>query len=188
MPRWGVRESHLVGIEIVFETHSPTEDNERGIATGWLPAKLSAQGRVLARELGERRGQGGFAAVVTSDLRQAKQTASIAFATNTLHLFADQRLRECNFGELNGQPVAEVHASRRAHLDVAYPGGESWREAVDRVADALDDFARRWEGKRILIIGHVATRWALDRATGTPLEDLVDADFAWQEGWEYHLP
>jgi len=35
-----------VGIEIVFETHSTTEDNEAGRATGWLPGRLSEQGRV----------------------------------------------------------------------------------------------------------------------------------------------
>lgn len=40
----------------------------------------------------------------------------------------------------------------------------------------------------MLIIGHVATRWALDqRLGGVPLEDLVTSGFAWQEGWEYTL-
>ena len=28
-------------IELVFETHSTTDDNERGFATGWLPGVLS---------------------------------------------------------------------------------------------------------------------------------------------------
>jgi len=52
-----------VSIEIVFETHSTTEDNEAGRATGWLPGRLSEQGRAQARELGRRRAQGGIAAV-----------------------------------------------------------------------------------------------------------------------------
>jgi 2,3-bisphosphoglycerate-dependent phosphoglycerate mutase len=39
-----------------------------------------------------------------------------------------------------------------------------------------------------LIIGHVATRWGLDHFIGgVPLEDLVEQDFAWQEGWEYRM-
>ncbi len=42
-------------IRIVFETHSTTEDNERGIATGWLPGRLSAAGRAQAAELARRR-------------------------------------------------------------------------------------------------------------------------------------
>ena len=28
-----------MSIEIVFETHALSEDNERGIATGWLPGR-----------------------------------------------------------------------------------------------------------------------------------------------------
>jgi 2,3-bisphosphoglycerate-dependent phosphoglycerate mutase len=46
----------------------------------------------------------------------------------------------------------------------------------------------RWEGRRLLIIGHVATRWGLDHIiTGVPLEHLAEAEFAWQPGWEYRL-
>ena len=37
-----------------------------------------------------------------------------------------------------------------------------------------------------MVIGHVATRWGLDHLlTGTALEDLIEQDFAWQEGWEF---
>ncbi|MHB1496804.1 MAG: histidine phosphatase family protein [Acidimicrobiales bacterium] len=50
-------------IEIVFETHSTTEDNEAGRATGWLPGRLSARGREQAAELGRRRAADGLAAV-----------------------------------------------------------------------------------------------------------------------------
>ena len=32
-----------MAIELVFETHSITEDNELGRATGWLPGRLSPQ-------------------------------------------------------------------------------------------------------------------------------------------------
>ena len=46
----------------------------------------------------------------------------------------------------------------------------------------------RWAGRRILIIGHVATRSASDCAIGgATLERLIDADFGWREGWEYRL-
>ncbi|WP_206184869.1 hypothetical protein [Thermoactinospora rubra] len=43
---------------LIYETHSITVDNERGIATGWLPGELSPRGRELAGELGERRRPG----------------------------------------------------------------------------------------------------------------------------------
>ena len=175
-------------VEIVFETHAISEDNERGLATGWLPGRLSADGRDGARVLGARRRDDAIDAVFVSDLRRAVETAEIAFADRAVPAFLDWRLRECDYGELNGAPVAAVH-DRAAYLDTPYPGGESWRDAVTRVGRVLPDLAARWDGGRVLVIGHVATRWGLDHhLAGTPVEQLATEDFAWREGWEYVLP
>ena len=177
-----------MAIELVFETHSITEDNEQGRATGWLPGRLSAQGRVKARQLGRRRADDRIAAVFSSDLARATETASLAFAGSPIPVLHDWRLRECDYGQRNGMPAAELHAGRRDHLDRPYPGGESWRQAVMRVGRFLGDVPLRWDGQRVLVVGHVATRWGLDHFIGgVALEDLVEEDFAWQEGWEYLL-
>jgi broad specificity phosphatase PhoE len=172
---------------VVFETHSTSVDNERGIATGWLPGELSAAGRAQARELGARRRDDGLAAVYTSDLRRAVETAQIAFAGTAVPVHADARLRECDYGELNGRPREQLDAVRAEHVDVPWPGGESWRGAVTRVAGFYDELRRRHDGDRVLVIGHVATRWALDHLRGVPLEQLVVAPFDWRPGWEYVL-
>jgi broad specificity phosphatase PhoE len=174
-----------VSIEIVFETHSTTEDNEAGVATGWLPGRLSAAGREQARELGRRRNDDGIAVVFVSDLSRATETAEIAFGGSSLPVIPDARLRECNYGALNGT-VGPVH-DRAAHLDVPYPGGESWRQAVGRVTGFLDELRRERDGERVLVIGHVATWLALEVADGHSLEELVGAPFSWQPGWEYVL-
>lgn len=177
-----------MAIELVFETHSMTEDNEQGRATGWLPGRLSRRGQMQARQLGQRRTSDGITAVFSSDLTRAAQTAAIAFSNSAIPVLHDWRLRECDYGQLNGMPVAELHAGRRAHLDRPYPGGESWRQAIARVGRFLGDLPLRWNGQRVLVIGHVATRWGLDhRISGIQLEDLVQQDFAWQQGWEYRL-
>jgi alpha-ribazole phosphatase/probable phosphoglycerate mutase len=177
-----------MGIQIVFETHSISEDNERGIATGWHDGQLSARGGILATELGARRRHDDLQAVFTSDLGRAIETARIAFGETPLPVLADWRLRECDYGTLNGQPASILHRDRRRYLDTPYPGGESWRQAVARVARVLPDLRLRWEGARVLVIGHVATRWAFDHVlNGIPLEALIDADFCWREGWEYRL-
>jgi broad specificity phosphatase PhoE len=47
-----------MAVDLVFETHATTEDNEKGIATGWNSARLSATGREQAHLLGERRSNG----------------------------------------------------------------------------------------------------------------------------------
>lgn len=175
-------------IEVVFETHSISEDNERGAASGWAHSCLSAQGREFARQLGERRRDDAIAAVFSSDLRRAAETAAVAFDRSRVPVLLDWRLRECDYGDLNTGPAAEHVRDRALFLDAPYPGGESWRQAVARAGRFLQDLPFRWQNRRVLVIGHVATRWALDHyLTATPLETLVSGDFAWQEGWEYTL-
>lgn len=177
-----------LSVEIVFETHSWSEDNERGIATGWLQGRLSDRGREAARRLGERRRDDGIGAVFTSDLARAVETAEIAFTGSGIPIHRDPRLRECDYGELNGSPVERIEAERARWIDEPFPGGESYRQVVERVRSFLDDLARDLDGSRVVVIGHSATRWALEHLLGgVALEDLVDAPFAWREGWEYVL-
>ncbi|MCF3122358.1 histidine phosphatase family protein [Streptomyces arenae] len=176
-------------IRLVYETHATTTDNEAGIATGWLPGTLSTAGRRQARELGDRRRDDGIAAVFTSDLHRAVDTARIAFAGTTVPLHQDPRLRECNYGHFNGCPQAVLAPLRGRYIDEPFPGGQSYRDVLDATEDFLADLAARWDGSRILLIAHSANRWALDcLLTGARLEDLVRAPAHWQPGWEYILP
>jgi 2,3-bisphosphoglycerate-dependent phosphoglycerate mutase len=175
-----------MSIQILFETHSISEDNERGIATGWHNGRLSERGRMLAAELGQRRRNDGIQAVFTSDLRRAIETAEIALGDTAIPILHDWRLRECDYGRLNGTSVMEVHQNRQHYLDEPYPGGESWRQAVGRVGRFLPDLHLRWKDTRVLLIGHVATRWALEHyLKDVPIEKLIEANFDWQAGWEY---
>ncbi len=176
-------------VEIVYETHSLTTDNENGFATGWLPGQLSQAGRDHARELGYRRRADGIAVVFTSDLARAVETAEIAFARCDIPIRKDRRLRECDYGTLNGAPVDELAPIRYRHIRQPYPGGQSYQDVVAQTRNFLTEVARDWDGRRVLVIAHSANKWALDHLLhGIALEDLVGAPFAWQEGWHYTLP
>ena len=81
-----------------------------------------------------------------------------------------------------------MHGERRRYLDEPYPGGESWRGVVQRVGRFLGDLDLRWHSSRVLVIGHVATRWGLDYVlNGVALEQLVEEQFEWQPGWEFRI-
>jgi broad specificity phosphatase PhoE len=87
---------------------------------------------------------------------------------------------------LNGASVERVAAVRRRCVDEPFPGGESYRQVVERTLAFLADVVAVHDGERIVVIAHSANRWALDHlVNGSPLEELVDAPFAWQEGWVY---
>jgi broad specificity phosphatase PhoE len=63
-------------MQVVFETHFTTIDNEPGRATGSLPSQLSALGEAKARQLGRRHDDDGITAHFSSDLARAAQTTS----------------------------------------------------------------------------------------------------------------
>jgi 2,3-bisphosphoglycerate-dependent phosphoglycerate mutase len=177
-----------MSVQVVYETHSTSEDNEQGFATGWLGGTLAPVGREQARRLGQRRRNDDVDIVIASDLNRAVETAQIAFGDSVIPVRLDWRLRECNYGAMNGMPRSQLDAERRLRLDEPFPGGESWRQGVERVTLFLDELVEERQGQRVLLIGHVATRWALDQLVhGQPLEELIDERFDWREGWEYTL-
>jgi alpha-ribazole phosphatase/probable phosphoglycerate mutase len=178
-----------MAVEILYETHALSTDNEAGIASGWLPGELSPTGRQLATRLGERHRSRALAAVFASDLARAVQTAQIAFGGRGIPIHHDARLRECNYGRCNGMPVAQLAGERSGHIDRPWPAGQSYQQVVDQVGGFLRDLVADWDRRMVVVIGHSATRWALDcLLDGKALEELVDAPFEWQEGWRYLLP
>ena len=77
---------------------------------------------------------------------------------------------------------------RVQHIEEPWPEGESYRQAVGRVAEFLSELADQHGGERVVLIGHTATQWALDSLLNdVPLEGLVGAPFEWRPGWEYQL-
>lgn len=177
------------GVEIVFETHSISEDNERGVASGWLDGRLSPHGRLLARDLGRRRQAQGFEAIYVSDLQRAVETATLAFGPTGIPIIRDARLRECNYGDMNGCDTGLLQGRRHAWVDTRFPHGQSYREVVRQMQLFLRELAEAHPAGKVHIIGHAATRWSLEvLLAGGRLEDLVDAPFNWQPGWHYQLP
>jgi broad specificity phosphatase PhoE len=173
-------------LEVIFETHATTLDNERGIATGWRGGVLSQEGRRQAALLGERHRTRLPSAVYTSDLRRAVETTRIAFGTTGVSIRADARLRECDYGTLTGMLVDELNRERAGRVGVPFPGGESYLQVVDRTASFLVDIWTRHAGDRVVVIGHSATKFALDNLVlGVPLDSNVRSSLSWQPGWSY---
>jgi alpha-ribazole phosphatase/probable phosphoglycerate mutase len=178
-----------LAVEILFEYHSTSVDNEAGVASGWRDPPLSAKGHERARELGERRSGEQIDAVFCSDLRRAVETAEIAFPNVTR--YKDRRLREYDYGTMTGMPTEVMHSERPLRVETPFPEGESLRDVADRVRGFLGDVARRWDGKRLVIIGHGATRLALEHLLGgMSLEEAASTPFTWEPvppSWRFVL-
>jgi broad specificity phosphatase PhoE len=172
-------------ITIFFESHATTEDNEAKLAAGWYDVPLSDVGEEQAKELGKRYDGQAIDAVFCSDLQRSYETAQIAFGDKR-PIIQDARLRECNYGDMNRAPKAEVEALRKAAIRQPFPNGENYTDTSQRMKTFLQDLLKEYDGQTVMIIGHRATQYGLDEwVKGMTLEDAVLAPWKWQPGWKY---
>jgi broad specificity phosphatase PhoE len=126
--------------------------------------------------------------IYCSDLQRAVDTARLAFAARGLPILPDARLRECDYGACTRQPVRTVEAALLRHIVVPFPRGESLLMVAARVRAFLHEVAQQHEAHTIVVIGHRATKLALDYVSGTAaLEEIVRAPWEWRQVpiWRY---
>jgi 2,3-bisphosphoglycerate-dependent phosphoglycerate mutase len=175
-------------VSITFATHSTTFDNENDVASGWFDVRLSKNGIEQAKELGEHYRDANFDAIFCSDLKRAYQTATIAFSFDPHVIYSDWRLREIDYGQYTQSPKPEVKAIRSQYIDKPFIDGESYTQLLDRIASFLADLKIRWEGKKVLVIGHRGTHFGLEHfIANKSIQDCLNEDFTWQPGWNYEL-
>ena len=177
-------------VTITYFVHGTTKDNENGIATGWLPGDLSQRGMQQSRELRMQIGDKKFDAIFTSDLKRAVDSAGLAFE-GMAPFYADVRLRECNYGALNGTS-AVTDAMQEQMINRPFPAGESYKDVERRIADFLNTIKPQFDGKHIAIVAHKGPQLALEvLLNGKTWEQAFAEDWrktkAWQPGWEYQL-
>jgi broad specificity phosphatase PhoE len=132
-----------------------------------------------------------FDAVFTSDLKRAVTSAEITWG-DMYPRFADSRLRECNYGDLNGHDSELVEPLQEESITAPMPSGESYEDVKNRVSDFLDDVRQKYDGKHIAIVAHKAPQLALDVIIkGMTWEEAFANDWrktkSWKPGWEYTL-
>lgn len=177
-------------MKITYFVHSVTTDNEAGLATGWLPGELSTEGVKRARAVADVLQSQEFDAVFCSDLSRAMKSTELFFS-GRFPVFVDWRLRECNYGDLDGTPAREFKKDReQEYIETAYPGGESYLDVEKRVRSFLRDTGDLFADKHIAIVAHQAPQLALDVILGGQTwQDAIAHDWrktgAWQAGWGY---
>jgi broad specificity phosphatase PhoE len=173
--------------KIIFEAHGTTLDNEAHRATGWFDDELSELGVQQSKEMGDRYKDEQFDAIICSDLQRSYRSAEIAFG-DKFPIIKDERLRECNYGDMNQQPSDIVKEEKPKRISEPFPNGESYEDCAKRMGEFLKDLLRDYDGEKVMIIGHRATQYGLDHwIKGMSIKDAVTAPWKWQPGWEYEL-
>lgn len=112
----------------------------------------------------------------------------VVYETHSTTLDNEARLREWNYGELNGAPMELVAEQRLDRIHQPFPGGQSLSEVVEQTRSLLTDLVRDFDGRSVLLVAHSANRWALAHLLGgIPLEEAASAPLRWQPGWEYRV-
>ncbi|MCV7032465.1 bifunctional RNase H/acid phosphatase [Mycobacterium sherrisii] len=133
------------------------------------------QAQAAARYLAAR---GGIAAVISSPLQRAYDTATAAAKALGLDVIVDDDLIETDFGAWEGLTFLEA-AERDPELHTRWlrdtstepPGGESFDAALERVLRARDRIIADYPGATVLVVSHVTPikmvlRMALDAGPG----------------------
>ena len=134
--------------------HGQTDWNAAGRIQGHTPTELNAVGRAQSLGLGKLLAKHAFAAVWSSDLPRAVQTAELIGEGPgwSLPVEKTEALRERSFGKYEGATSAEIHAARTAlgleqTGDLAdwtgMPGIETNEVLWGRVAGQLRELSRR---------------------------------------------
>ena len=174
-------------ITITFVSHGTTFDNEARLCSGKNDIALSPLGEQQAKEMGVRHKDDYFDAIFCSDLQRSYKSAEIAFG-NKFPIIKDARLQECDYGDLTQHSREEVEGEKIKRIHVPFPNGESYEQTTERMKDFLNFLLEKYDGKKVMIIGHRATQYGLDYCIdGIPLEQLVSTKFKWQPSWEYEL-
>lgn len=176
-------------VELVFFAHGTSEDNEAHRSSGWHDCTLSALGKEQTIKARDNLLCRDFDLYFSSDLIRAKQTANILFPGK--NIIYDARIRECNYGVLNGTVGRQVVYDD--HILVKFPQGESLIDVQNRIETFLNDILKTYNGKRIAMVSHRAPQLALEViVNGFSWEEAIAKDWRikgkWQPGWLYRYP
>jgi broad specificity phosphatase PhoE len=172
-------------MRLIVVRHGQSTCNIPDLWHGWDQCELTDLGKSQARAAAERLGDEPIAGVYCSDLRRAIQTAEAIAAPHGLTPVQSPAFRERNAGEFEGSIFEEVMgahpeaaAARKAdYWDWSPPGGESFREMLDRVLTGVKEIRAQHEKDTVVVVGHMGTvRVLMCRYTGMTIEESYEMD------------
>lgn len=174
-----------MAVEIIYFVHGTTYDNAASRCSGWKQVELNELGKEQAINLGKNTNY-KFDVLYTSDLNRAINSAKLAWPN--INSIQDVRLRECNYGDYDGENKKLVVYEE--HVDNPFPNGEALIDVEKRMRDFTKFLKENYDGKTVGIVAHRAPQLALEVITkNISWEEAIEKDWrkrkAWQPGWKY---
>ena len=159
--------------------HGETAWNRDTRIQGHLDIPLNERGLWQAARLAQALRDEPLAAVYSSDLARARQTAQPVAEAQGLAVIPHTGLRERHFGRFEGKTWAEIEAGwpaqamawRQRVPEFAPEGGENLLQLQARVVGTVLELARRHPGEQVVMVAHGGVMDVLYRAaTGQHLQ------------------
>lgn len=170
-----------MSLSLFLLRHGETAWNRESRYQGCKDIPLSQTGAVQAEAAARALAGRPLAAVYSSPLSRARQTAEAIAAPHGLRVRTDPAFREICHGRWEGLTADEVRASfpdlyaqwRRAPETVTMPDGESVLAVKQRVLEGVAQLKERHHGESICLVAHgTPVRLLILEALGMPLERL----------------
>ena len=176
-------------VKIIYFVHGTTLDNEKHISTGQNPGELSELGIKQSKELRNKINLNEIDFVICSDLKRAVDSANLIFE-NDKKIIQDSRIRECDYGSLNGSSSDIVLDEE--HIDIPFPNGESMKDVEKRLRNFCKFLLDNYDGKTIALVAHKAPQLALEVITkNISWDEAIEQDWrktkSWKPGWIYEI-
>lgn len=164
--------------DLIVWRHGRTEWNDLGVFQGQADPPLDAVGHAQALSAAAALAAMRPAAVVSSDLARARDTAAYLAASAGVPVTLDERLREMDVGEWSGltreeisRRFPETYAAWLNGEDVRREGGENMAELQVRVAASLGEHLADPDRGRVVVVTHGGTaRVAVLSLLGLPVD------------------
>jgi broad specificity phosphatase PhoE len=167
--------------ELLLVRHGETDWNVQGRWQGQTDVPLNRHGLEQAAAVAASQDGRPLAAIYTSDLRRAQQTAEALAGATGAPIYSDRRLREINLGIWEGMLFSDIEARDGARLRAlreqpathGAPGGETPADVQRRAIDVLREVAVAYPDARVAIVSHGLTLAAIKvYLLGLPLDDV----------------
>ena len=156
-------------MKYIFVRHGKTHFNEIQLKQGWCDSPLTKQGIKEIENMAEQLKDYTIDAAYTSPILRAKHTAQMILKNHAVLLNEDKRLKEVNFGLLEGLPclfVDKLHLESSdwlndLQLDYSEYEGENVEDVIQRHFDLLDEIEKKFQkDDTILMVGHGCSLYA----------------------------
>lgn len=161
--------------------HAETDWNRERRFQGWRDTPLSATGREQAESAARLLAASPLAAVWSSPLGRARETAAIIAAPHKLIVRESEAFKEMGFGEWEGLTGADVRArfpeAHRAWAETphaaGWPGAETLDVVRSRALAGLGDLRAAHDGQTVCLVSHgITSRILILEALGLGLDRL----------------